>query len=111
MIDVVHDQLVFPLFSISELYHAYNSLGTIEVIKELTLHLVPIIDALRCKVNVLIKIALKCTNQNRLEENKQNVWLTGYHLYLYCYKFQRNGQHVVLDFLFRQMIKTLEVDP
>ena len=30
-------------------------------------------------------------------------------MYLYCYKFQQNRQHVVLDFPSCQMIKTLEV--
>ena len=64
MIDVVYDRLVFPLLSISKLYHAYNSSGTIEMIEKFAFHFFPTIDTLRCKVYVLIKsIHSKSTNK------------------------------------------------
>ena len=55
MIDVVYDWLIFPLFSISKLYHAYNSLGATEMVEEFALHLVPTIDTLKCKIFVPIE--------------------------------------------------------
>ena len=53
--DIVYNQLVFPLLSVSKLHHAYSSSGAIETVEEFTFHLVPTIDTLRCKVYVPIK--------------------------------------------------------
>ena len=55
MIDVVYDCLIFPLLSISEFHHAYNSSSTIEMVEEFMFHLVSTIVTLRHKVYVPIK--------------------------------------------------------
>ena len=63
-IDIVYNQLIFPLLSVSKLHHAYSLLGAIETVEELTFHLVSTIDTLRCKVYVPIKsIQLERTNE------------------------------------------------
>ena len=63
-IDVVNDRLVFPLLSICKLHRAYNSLGTIVVIEEFTLHLVLIFNYLGHKVFIPIKkVPLERTNK------------------------------------------------
>ena len=64
MINVVYNQLIFPLLSISKLYHVYSSSGAIETVEKFTFHLVPTIDTLRCKIYVLIEfIPSKRTNE------------------------------------------------
>ena len=64
MIDVVYDCLIFPLLSISEFHHAYNSSSTIEMVEEFTFHFVPTIDKLKRKVYVPIEsISLERTNE------------------------------------------------
>lgn len=55
IIDVVNEWLVFPLLGIVEFHHYYISSGTIKVIEEFVLHLVPTINVLKCKVYVPIK--------------------------------------------------------
>ena len=64
MINVVYNQLIFPLLSISKLYHVYSSSGAIETVEKFTFHLVPTIDTLKCKVYVPIKsISLERTDE------------------------------------------------
>ena len=55
MIDVVNNWLVFPLFGISKLHHAYSSSGAIEVVKEFVVHLISTVNTLGWKVSVPIK--------------------------------------------------------
>ena len=54
-VDIVYNQLVFPLLSISKFHHAYSSSGDIEMVEEFTFHLVLTIDTLKCKVYVSIE--------------------------------------------------------
>ena len=64
MIDVIDNQLAFPLFGIGKLHYAYSLLGVIEMDKEFVLYLVPTVNALRCKVGILIKdIPLERSNR------------------------------------------------
>ena len=64
IIDVVNNQLVFPLFGISNLHHAYKSSDVIKVIEEFMLNLVPTINVLECEVDIPIKgIPLKGLNK------------------------------------------------
>ena len=54
-VDIVYNRLVFPLFSVSKLHHAYSSFDTIETVKEFVFHLVPTIDTLTRKVYIPIE--------------------------------------------------------
>lgn len=63
-IDVVNDWLAFPLLGISKLHYAHTFSGAIEAIKEFTLHLIPMVNALRREVYELIRsIPSKGTNK------------------------------------------------
>ena len=55
IIDVVNNRLIFPLLGIGKLHHGYCSYGAIEEVEEFTLHLITIVNALKCKVYKPIK--------------------------------------------------------
>ena len=55
-IDVVNNRLAFSLFGIGKLHHAYHLSGAIKMVEEFMLHLIPVFNALECKVCVPIKV-------------------------------------------------------